>query len=423
MTWREVALGDHVELATGFPFKSAEFENESDGASRLLRGDNIGQGTLRWDGARHWPASKASDYAAMQLRVGDVVLAMDRPWVTAGLKWAVVKNSDLPALLVQRVARLRAKRGVSQAFLPYILASEAFTNHVQAITTGVNVPHISGRDIRSFRFHIPSADEQRRIASILSAYDDLIEANRRRVAILEEMARRLFEEWFVHLRFPGHATTPLHDAPDGPVPEGWRRVPLADLASYINRGIAPSYDESASTLVLSQKCIRDGRLSLGPSRRQSRRPPPEKIVQPGDVLINSTGAGTLGRVAQAENVPLGLTVDSHVTIIRPRANVDRDFLGSAIGRMQATFEQLGTGSTNQTELSRGAIASVELLVPTPELLETFGKLVRPSRALQHKLAEQNTRLAAARDLLLPRLLSGQLSVSAEQTPELLAAAE
>lgn len=99
MSWREVTLGDHVDLVTGFPFKSAEFENESEGASRLLRGDNIGQGTLRWEGARFWPVSKATDHAAMRLRVGDVVLAMDRPWISAGLKWAVVKTSDLPALL------------------------------------------------------------------------------------------------------------------------------------------------------------------------------------------------------------------------------------------------------------------------------------------------------------------------------------
>ena len=102
--WPTVRLGDVADLLTGFPFKSAEFVDDG---IPLVRGDNIGQGRLRWGGVRCWPSTKPSGAARYQLGVDDVVLAMDRPWIEAGLKYAAVQPSEVPSLLVQRVARLR----------------------------------------------------------------------------------------------------------------------------------------------------------------------------------------------------------------------------------------------------------------------------------------------------------------------------
>ncbi|WP_454683383.1 restriction endonuclease subunit S [Ancylobacter moscoviensis] len=263
----------------------------------------------------------------------------------------------------------------------------------------------------SFEFELPSLPTQRRIASILGAYDDLIQVNRRRIAVLEEMARGLFEEWFVRFRFPGHEATVIEDTPNGPLPNGWSWEPIGDVSAYVNRGIPPKYDEDAETLVISQKCIRNQRLSLALARKQSKKAPPEKVVRAGDVLINSTGTGTLGRVAQAEDVPLGLTVDSHVTIVRPTSSEDRDFLGLSLFRMQPNFERLGAGSTNQTELSRSVVKSQILIWPPADIRARFGRTVRPMRQAVEQLTQQNANLAASRDLLLPRLISGQLSVT------------
>ncbi|MBN9478917.1 MAG: restriction endonuclease subunit S [Bordetella sp.] len=266
----------------------------------------------------------------------------------------------------------------------------------------------------TFDFDLPPLDTQRRIASILGAYDDLIEVNRRRVAVLEEMARGLFEEWFVRFRFPGHESVPLVATPDGPLPQGWSRNIVEEVTSFINRGIAPKYSDDSETLVVNQKCIRDGRLNLALARRQTKTPPAAKLVQVGDVLINSTGVGTLGRVAQAEEVPQGLTVDSHVTIVRPACQDDRDYLGLLLLSMQQTFEHLGAGSTGQTELSRQAVGAQVVPWAPKGLRTSFGAAVRPMRALVVKLIRQNERLAESRDLLLPRLLSGQLSVEAAE---------
>jgi type I restriction enzyme, S subunit len=105
-------------------------------------------------------------------------------------------------------------------------------------------------------------------------------------------------------------------------------------------------------------------------------------------------------------------VDSHVTILRPIAKVDRDYFGIGVLRLEPQFERLAVGATGQTELNRSRIAEVEIIVPPSDLQAVFGRHTRPMRSLAFKLRRQNERLAASRDLLLPRLISGELSVEA-----------
>ncbi|MGQ4274700.1 restriction endonuclease subunit S [Terrihabitans sp. B22-R8] len=262
----------------------------------------------------------------------------------------------------------------------------------------------------TFPLDLPDRKEQQRIASILGVYDDLIEVNRRRMSVLEEMAQRLFDEWFVQLRFPGHEGHQLIETPEGPLPNGWHIRRIGDLTSFLSRGIAPKYDTHSTSLVINQKCIRDQRLSLAAARTQSKEVPVDKRVRRGDILINSTGVGTLGRVALVEEVPLGTTVDSHVTIIRARVPSAADFLGSALLRMEPLFERLGVGATGQTELNRSRIADQNLIEPSSELQIKFANHARPLRSLAFRLAQHNELLITSRDLLLPRLISGEASV-------------
>jgi type I restriction enzyme S subunit len=163
---------------------------------------------------------------------------------------------------------------------------------------------------------------QRRIAGILSAYDGLIENNQRRIRILEEMARAIYREWFVLFRFPGHQKTELVTSPIGNIPQGWEVKKLGELTSFLSRGISPSYAEDGDSIVMNQKCIRDQRLTLDPARKQIKPIPADKRIRFGDVLINSTGVGTLGRVAQVYEKLVDCTVDTHVTIARPHTDTD-----------------------------------------------------------------------------------------------------
>lgn len=271
--------------------------------------------------------------------------------------------------------------------------------------------------IKDFEIPCPSLSTQRRIASVLSAYDDLIESNTRRIAILEEMARRIYEEWFVCFRFPGHENVRMVESELGLVPKGWDVTTLGAVCVYINRGLAPKYDDDAPGIVINQKCIRDQRLSLSEARRQSKPVAKEKLVMFGDVLINSTGVGTLGRVAQVMETLESCTVDTHVSIVRSSNDVDCNFFGLAMLSKQSHFEAQGVGSTGQTELSRARISDTLILLPTRPLQDQFGKLVQPIRQLAVRLQAKNANLRTTRDLLRPKLISGELDVSAMPEPE------
>jgi type I restriction enzyme S subunit len=150
--WPVVSPAVCAEMLVGFPFKSAGYMSSG---VRLLRGDNIAPGVVRWDGAKYWPSDARAEHERYSLQECDVVLAMDRPWIDAGLKVARVSRSDLPAFLVQRVARLRAREAFLQGLLFCALTDPRFVAYVKSITTGANIPHISGPDI--LRYQIPLA--------------------------------------------------------------------------------------------------------------------------------------------------------------------------------------------------------------------------------------------------------------------------
>lgn len=203
-----VTLGAYVDILTGFPFTSRHY---ADNGIRLLRGDNVGQGRLRWEGAKSWPSASVADVSQYYLGPGDVVLAMDRPWIEAGLKFAPVRPTDLPCLLVQRVARLRAKHGLDQAFLQFLIGSSAFVNHVLAVQTGSAVPHISAAQIREFEFRLPDLAEQRMVAEVLGALDNKIDANARLVRLCDDLWLALTTEALDDAAVSG-GTVPLTSA-------------------------------------------------------------------------------------------------------------------------------------------------------------------------------------------------------------------
>lgn len=260
--------------------------------------------------------------------------------------------------------------------------------------------------LSAFQIAVPDRSIQQRVIGVLSAYDDLIENNSRRIQILEQSARLLYEEWFVRLRFPGHLDPPTNDS----APAGWHRKSLGELSSLLKRGIAPHYDDEAEGLVISQKCIRDRRLTVDLARRQSREVPPERQVQIGDVLINSTGEGTLGRIAQVKAPVPNCTVDTHVTIARPKPGVPWRYFGLAVMAWESQFSTMGRGSTNQTELSPAAIGATEVLLPHKTVTDHFEEFASPVFDVAENLAAQNRKLTVARDLLLPRLMSGDITL-------------
>lgn len=225
------------------------------------------------------------------------------------------------------------------------------------------------------------------------------------------MARFMYREWFVKFRYPGHEDVPMVDSALGPIPEGWKVGTVRHASAVVVRGISPKYAEDGEWVVINQKCIRDGRVSLGPSRRQEREVSDAKRIRAGDVLINSTGVGTLGRVAMYRGSSEGVTVDSHVTIARPVQDSLNPWYAMSILDKQSEIERLGAGATGQTELRKTDVEALDLLRPAQNVIEAFAAVVSPLFGQTDVLSAGIETLSALRDLLLPKLVTGQIDVS------------
>ena len=190
--WKSSTIGEHVDLLSGFAFKSEDYISADDGI-KLLRGDNVSQSRLRWRDVKRFPQPKAVELSKYQLQVGDFVIAMDRTWIPAGVKVCEVVAEDLPCLLVQRVARLRALSTIRQDLLRQYFAGHRFEQYVQSVQTETAVPHISPTDIRDFEIALPPISEQRRIADILSTWDQAISVQERLVANAHAQKKALMQ--------------------------------------------------------------------------------------------------------------------------------------------------------------------------------------------------------------------------------------
>lgn len=192
--WRVDRLGWHIDLLAGFPFESSGFVTGGDGV-RLLRGVNVGVDGVVWNDTVAWPTETLNGTSAFSLAEGDLVLGLDRPVIRAGVRIARIAAADVPSLLVQRVARLRARSSLDREFLRLVLADRGFTDYLAPIFTGISVPHLSPTQVRDFRVAIPPIDEQREIVThIAEAHlrlDSAREVARQEIRLLEEFRVRL----------------------------------------------------------------------------------------------------------------------------------------------------------------------------------------------------------------------------------------
>ena len=174
MRFEAVKLSEVADIIVGFAFKSQDFNTNGIGV-RLVRGKNITRRSLRWGEDTRWWNDFSFNLDRYYLREKDIVIGMDGSLV--GKNYAKINASDLPLLLVQRVACIRAKEGVSQDYLWQIIATPLFENYIDAVKTGTTIPHISGKQIGEYEIPYCNAETQERIASILSVTEEKIRLN------------------------------------------------------------------------------------------------------------------------------------------------------------------------------------------------------------------------------------------------------
>lgn len=187
-TKHEGRLGYYMDLLPGYAFPSDKFIYEP--GVRLLRGINIGIGQIRWNEIVYWPTDDCVGLEDFELETGDIVIGMDRPWIANGTRVAKVQETDLPALVLQRVARIKPRSGLIADFLYLILSSEIFQDEVEADLTGISVPHISPDQIKSLRIALPSENVQeeicRRVFTELRGISSVIDEATQVIVVLQE---------------------------------------------------------------------------------------------------------------------------------------------------------------------------------------------------------------------------------------------
>jgi type I restriction enzyme S subunit len=400
-----VRLGDHVDLLSGFPFKSKGFTSNPEDIP-LVKGANVHQGFIDWDTAQRWPANELEEHAKFLLEPDDVVLAMDRPWIEAGLKWAWIRHEHPASLLVQRVSRLRGVNGLETRFLRYVIGSPSFSDYIRPIVTGVNVPHISGGQIKDYRFQLPPPAAQQKIASVLSSYDDLIENNTRRIAILEEMAQSLYREWFVEYRFPGHDKARFVDSPFGKIPEGWRAQRLEDWASEERRSVDPS-EVDPDTPYFGLEHLPRRSITLSEWGRATDVQSTKLQFRKGEILFGKIRP-YFHKVGVA---PVDGVCSTDAIVIVPASA--RGFAPVLCCASSDDFISHATQTSQGTKMPRAnwdVLLKYPLPCPPEPLLTDFNASINDLVASLRVLMMKNRNLRHARDLLLPKLMSGQLDV-------------
>lgn len=405
--WSTVRLGDVVEVLTGFPFKSDSFSDRP-GDIRLLRGDNIGQGQLRWRGVKRWQASRRAEAVDYELKVKDVVLAMDRPWIEAGLKYAVVRPSDIPSLLVQRVACLRTQGSLTQEFVELVIADPRFTQHVRAVQTGTAVPHISSAQIQEYSFALPAQSEQHRITQVLGVLREKAESTLQIAETLDKVAAALFKAQFVD--FLGHED--LVETEIGSIPRGWHVRSLGDVANVRRESIHPQDVPDQILEHYSFPAFDSGRapeITAGASLKSAKLLVDERCV------LTSKLNPARKRVWWPIPSGIGLPVCSpEFVALEPKVGVPHALLYAVARFHPGVHEYIvshATGTTGSRQRVRPAeVLSARFAVPPSELLEKASQPLAALFAAAEQLHHEAQTLASIRDRLLPKLISGEIRV-------------
>jgi type I restriction enzyme S subunit len=266
------------------------------------------------------------------------------------------------------------------------------------------VPHINLGLLKKFEVALPNPEYQQRVADILCVYDDLIENNRRRVALLEDAARQLYREWFVRLRFPGREHTRLVNG----VPEGWAMRSLSDVAEVNAETLPGSFDGEISYIDISS--VTPG--SIDETTSYDFRDAPSRarrVVRHGDIIWSCVRPNRRSYAVIWQPLP-NLVASTGFAVIRP-TTLPTAFLLQATTTDQFVgyLENHARGAAYPAVLASD-FERATILVPRASLVASFNEHAELMLSLGHTLRMQNQKLRAARDLLLPRLMSGEIAV-------------
>ena len=391
--WKTYKLYEVANLSTGFPFNGHKYTKEG---QRVVRGDNVTIGELRWDTDKdkRWnePFARAEEFS---LREGDIVIGMDGSRV--GRNRAQIKADDLPLLLAQRVACIRHNEKSLQKFLYYQIFSKNFEDYIKSVHTGTSIPHVSLKQIGDFSIQVPDLSTQRRIAGILGSLDDKIELNRRINANLEAQAQALFRSWFVD--FEPFRNGPFVDSELGKIPQGWKVGNLLDIAELFDSKRKPLSSQEREKMQKIYPYY--GATSIMDFV--------DNYIFDGIYLL----MGEDGSVANAHGYPYLQYVfgkfwpNNHAHVMQGKNGYTTEMLHCLL--LKKNITSIVTGAV-QPKISQANMKKILVPLPPNKVCSAFADLISPIYSTRRNSEKEISNLSALRDTLLPKLMKGEINI-------------
>jgi type I restriction enzyme, S subunit len=403
--WKKVLLRD---LCSKIQYGYTEKANTVPVGPKFLRITDIVPDTINWEEVPYCviPEKKYKQYS---LKQGDIVIA--RTGATTG--YAKYLKNVPPSVFASYLVRLQIVGGVDRRYIGFIVESNGYKDFIKQNIGGSAQPNANAQILTSYLLDLPNYDTQRKIAAILSAYDNLIENNLRRIKILEEMAQLIYREWFVHFRFPGHEKVKIVDSPLGKIPYGWEITPLSEIVNT-----QYGYTESAEDKPVGPKYLRGTDInkttyinwSFVPYCKISDDQVKKYKLNIGDiVLIRMADPGKVGIVENDINAVFA----SYLVRFVIKSNIVKPyylFFFLNDDRYQGYIKGASTGTTRKSA-SAGVLTGIDIVVPPKPIIDEFEDSILTLRQLLNNLLIKNNILRHTRDLLIPKLISGELDVS------------
>ena len=391
--WSKYRLDEIAKLSMGQSPQSKFYNTDGDGLPFFQGKTEFGE---------YYPSVRQFTSKTTKKAVeGDVLFTVRAPVGELN-----IANQD--CCIGRGLAAIQAKNENENRFLYYILKvnTELFLSR----SSGAVYDAISGGDLKSSEIFIPNNSQERiKIAKILSNYDDLIENNLKRIKLLEESARLTYEEWFLRFRVDGKK---LEIDPESSLPFEWKRLKVNDYVDTISKGPSLNYDlgESKGVQVLNQSCIRNGEIELDKVliAKELNDNKKSSYLRINDILINSMGQGTLGRVSKNVSIDEKMIIHNCITYLRAKDIYSQYMLFYFISSHKEYFESLAQGSTGQSTLKKELVSNLLITLPDDKTINRYDLIISSAWNKIGALKKQNKLLKEALDILLPRLMTGMI---------------
>lgn len=397
MKWKLVRLGDAITTKKGFAFKSNLYV---DSGIPIVRVSNFTGRSISDDDLKYYPTNVYKNYLDYVIHENDIIIQTVGSWQN-NPDSVVGKVVRVPyyldgALLNQNAVKLSPIENFDNNYLFYRLCCKDFQGHVIGEARGAaNQASITLNTIKTFVFYAPCLCRQQRISSFLNAYDKLIENNQKQIKLLEEAAQRLYKEWFIDLRFPGHETTPIVNG----IPEGWRKGMISEIVEYYDKIRKPlssierkafqgkyKYYGAAGVLDHVKEFLYDGTFLL--------------MGEDGTV-INPNGTPVLQYVSGK------FWVNNHAHVLKGKKPYSTEFVYMMFNQLQVTDIVTGVA---QPKISQARLNQKGIIIPSIGLVLEYSKKTDSIFKSIILLSERIEILQQARDRLLPKLMSGEIEV-------------